>query len=177
MVSDPRPICGRGGGRAEAAPGEEKGWGCLGWFGSRGSAGVGTTLGRVCNQNPEQGLQARPQTALPSRTSGVCQQNHEQRLQESLASFASIPGARWVAKKRGRGVAYLPVPISLASTKGAQGAGGFHTAAGRRRPAWPRGPEPNRAEWQTYGADKAILIGDHCKFPSQMEWKNAIKLI
>lgn len=28
-----------------------------------------------------------------------------------------------------------------------------------------------------YGTDKAALIRDHCKFSSQMEWKNAIKLI
>lgn len=56
---------------------------------------------------------------------------------------------------------------------------------GRRRPACPHSPEPKQGrvgpagwpEWQTYGADKAVLIGDHCKFPSQMEWKNAIKLI
>lgn len=28
-----------------------------------------------------------------------------------------------------------------------------------------------------WGTAQAVLIGDHCKFPSQMEWKNAIKLI
>lgn len=138
-----------------------------------------------CGDNPGQGLQSKPRAGFAGTTpSSTSEQDKwglraepRAKLARVLGQLCEHPWGKVGSQKRGRGAACFPIPISLASTKGAWGAGGFHTAAGRRRPAWPCGPEPNRAEWQTYGADKAILIGDHCKFPSQMEWKNAIKLI
>lgn len=86
MVSDPRAVCGRGEGRATAAPGEEgakavqppalrraraararvaqsKGWGCPQRGLSHGGLPVGIaskTVSGVCKQDRKWGLQARP---------------------------------------------------------------------------------------------------------------------